>query len=123
MVTYMDHNFENQVRKYLEIRDAIKSLEPQLKEMEAHLKEYMAENGIKKVTVDGRNLNLVPVPGVRTFDADTLRKLISASVFNQVTEPKVKTDLFDAAVKLGKIPTDIADQVTNKTPYTQLRVN
>lgn len=123
MVTYMDHNIENQVKEYLELRDMIKELEPQLKEAEARLKQYMTDNGVKKVTVNGRTVTLVPVAGSRSFDATELRKMISAAVFNQVTEPKVKTDLFDAAVSLGKIPQEIAEKVTNKTPYNQLRVS
>lgn len=119
----MDHNIENQVKEFLELRDQIKNLEPQLKAIEAQLKQHMSENGIKKVTVNGRTVTLVPVPGARAFDASELKKLISASVFNQVTEPKVKTELFDAAVSLGKIPTEIAEKVTSKTPYNQLRVS
>lgn len=122
-MNHMDHNFEDEVREFLKLRDAIKNLEPQLKALDSHLKHYMSENGIKKVTVDGRTVTLVPVPGARMFDAAELKKLVSASVFNQVTEPKVKTELFDAAVSLGKIPSDVADQVTSKTPYNQLRVN
>lgn len=119
----MDHNIENQIREFLQIRDTIKNLEPKFKELEDQLKKYMAEHEIKKVTVDGRTLTLVSSPGARNFNAEELQKLISASVFKQITEPKVKTDLFDAAVSLGKIPQEIADQVTSKTPYNQLRVN
>lgn len=119
----MDHNFENQVREFLQIRDTIKNLEPTLKELESALKKYMENNEIKKVTIDGRTLTLVSSPGARNFNAEELQKLISASVFKQVTEPKVKTDLLDAAVSLGKIPQDVVDQVTTKTPYNQLRVS
>lgn len=119
----MNHNFEDQVKEFLELRDKIKDLEPKLKAIESQLKLHMAENGIKKVTVDGRTVTLVPVAGARAFDAEALKKLVSASVFNQVIEPKVKTELFDAAVSLGKIPQDIAEQVTSKTPYNQLRVS
>lgn len=119
----MDHNLENQVSEFLELRDQIKDLEPKLKALETQLKQHMSENGIKKVTVNGRTVTLVPVPGARSFDASELKKLISAAVYNQVTEPKVKTELFDAAVSLGKIPQEIAEKVTSKTPYNQLRVS
>lgn len=114
---------ENQIREFLQIRDTIKTLEPQLKELESQLKKYMEDNEIKKVTVDGRTLTLVTSPGARNFNAEELQKLISASVFKQVTEPKVKTDLIDAAVSLGKIPQGVVDQVTTKIPYNQLRVS
>ena len=123
MVNHMNQEIENQVREFLQIRDAIKTFEPKLKALEEQLKQYMSENEIKKITVDGRTLTLVTSPGARVFNAEELQKLISASVFKQVTEPKVKTDLLDAAVSLGKIPQDVVDQVTTKTPYNQLRVN
>lgn len=119
----MNHSIEDQVREFLKIRDMVKDLEPKLKDLEAQLKQQMSESGVKKITVDGRSVTLVEVPGARSFDATELKKLISAAVFNQVTEPKVKTDLFDSAVKLGKIPAEIVDQVTTKTPYNQLRVS
>jgi hypothetical protein len=119
----MDHNIENQIREFLQIRDAIKTFEPKLKDLENQLKQYMTDNEIKKITVDGRTITLVSSPGVRNFNAEELQKLISAAVFKQVTEPKVKTELLDAAVSLGKIPQDVVDQVTTKTPYNQLRVN
>ena len=119
----MDHNIENQIREFLQVRDTIKNLEPVLKELEGQLKKYMESNEIKKITVDGRTLTLVSSPGARSFNADELQKLISASVFKQITEPKVKTDLLDAAVSLGKISQDVVDQVTTKTPYSQLRVS
>lgn len=119
----MDHNIENQIREFLQLRDAARDIEPKLKALEAQLKQHMSENGIKKVTVDGRSVTLVEVPGARVFDAAELKKLVSASVFNQITEHKVKTDLVDSAVKLGKIPQEIVDQVTTKTPYNQLRVS
>lgn len=122
-MNHMDHNLEEQIREFLKLRDTFKDIEPRLKMIESDLKQHMSENGIKKVTVDGRTVTLVPVAGARSFNADELKKLVSASVFNQVTEHKVKTDLFDAAVSLGKIAPDIADKVTSKTPYNQLRVN
>lgn len=119
----MNLNIEDNVKEFLELRDAFKDLEPKLKAAESALKMLMSESGIKKVTVDGRTVTLVPSAGSRVFNAEELQKLVSASVFKQVTEHKIKTELFDAAVSLGKIPKEIADQVTTKTPYNQLRVN
>jgi len=49
-------------------------------------------------------------------------QVVSASVFNKVTKPSVDTQLMDAAIKMGTIKQEVADQVTKKTEYKQLRV-
>jgi uncharacterized membrane-anchored protein YjiN (DUF445 family) len=117
----MTSNFENQVADLLDLREKLKATEAQYKELEEAVKNHMIANSINKVSVSGHTVSLVQAEQ-RSFDAETLQSLISAATFKQITEPKVSTSLFDAAVSLGKIPTDIAEKVTNKKPYSQLRV-
>jgi uncharacterized membrane-anchored protein YjiN (DUF445 family) len=117
----MTTQFEDQVSNLLELREALKKIENQYKELEEVVKNYMISNNVNKVSVNGHTVSLVQAEQ-RSFNAEELQALISAATFKQVTEPKVSTNLFDAAVSLGKIPSDIAEKVTNKKPYSQLRV-
>lgn len=108
-------------REYLAIKKAIEEDKKYLEELESVIKDSMVAGGISKLEVDGKVVSLVQAER-RSFDAGVLKSLVPAAIFKQVTEPAVKTNLFDAAVSLGKIKTDVVDQVTNKTPYSQLRV-
>lgn len=58
----------------------------------------------------------------RNFDAKKLAGLVTAEVFDTVTQRKVVTAKFDAAVKLGTIdPAKVADAIS-KTEYTATKV-
>ena len=58
----------------------------------------------------------------RNFKAKILAGLVTAEVFDLVTERKVVTSKFDAAVKLGTIdPTEVAEAIS-KTKYTATKV-
>lgn len=118
----MDPSLEVNIREYLTIKQAIETSTETLKVLEQCIKDEMIAQEVKKIEIDGKSITLIQAEQ-RSFNAEELQKLISASVFKQVTEPAVKTKLFDAAVSLGKIKTEVVDQVTNKKPYTQLRVN
>lgn len=113
--------FMAKARHYLSVKQAIESANETLKALDAELKAEMVERNLKKLEVDGRSISLVQYPQ-RSIDANALRELISAATFKTVTEPKVKTELFDSAVLIGKIPSDVADKVTQLTPVSQLRV-
>lgn len=117
----MTNNMENTVRNYLAAKKAADSASEVLKSLEEELKNAMVSESLDKVEVDGKVVSLVQAER-RSFDIDTLKKLVSPAVFKQITEPAVKTQLFDAAFSLGKITPDVAESVTNKTPYSQLRV-
>jgi len=112
---------EEIARAYLAIKDLIENRQEAMKELEEALKEAMLKEGATKIEVDGKSLTLVQAER-RSFNASALQELVSAAVFKQVTEPTVKTTLFDAAVNLGKIKPEVADKVVSKTPYSQLRV-
>lgn len=117
----MTIHMEEIARAYLAIKDLIENRKEAMKELEEALKEAMLKEGATKIEVDGKSLTLVQAER-RSFNADVLKSLVPAAIFKQVTEPAVKTNLFDAAVSLGKIKTDVVDQVTNKIPYSHLRV-
>ena len=121
MVKSMETTLTYSVRQYLAIKKSIDSAQESLKSLEDSIKNEMVRLDLPKVEVDGKVVSLVQAER-RSFDADALKELVSSAVFKQVTEPSVKTSLFDAAVSLGKINNEIADKVTNKTPYSQLRV-
>lgn len=117
----MEQSIEENIKEYLANKAKLEAIQESVKSLEEQIKSWMVDNNYKKIEVDGKVISLVQAER-RSFDAETLKKLVSSAVFNQVTEPSVKTTLFDAAVSLGKIKTDVAEQVTNKTPYSQLRV-
>jgi hypothetical protein len=121
MVTDMETTLENTVRNYLSVKSSIEAAQETLKSLEESIKSEMVETNQSKVEVDGKIVSLV-VAERRSFNADALKDLVSSAVFKQVTEPAVKTSLFDSAVTLGKIKPEVVEQVTNKTPYSQLRV-
>ena len=113
--------FEQNLEELLYVRESLKATEARYKELEELVKNHMLANDIKKVSVGGHTLSLVQAEQ-RSFNAEELQALVSAATFKQITEPKVSTNLFDAAVSLGKIPMDIVEKVTTKKPYSQLRV-
>jgi hypothetical protein len=121
MVTDMETTLENTVRNYLSVKSSIEAAQETLKSLEESIKSEMVETNQSKIEVDGKIVSLV-VAERRSFNADALKDLVSSAVFKQVTEPAVKTSLFDSAVTLGKIKPEVVEQVTNKTPYSQLRV-
>lgn len=117
-ITKKDETF---IRNFLALRDEFAQLKAAYEEAEASLKALLEQVEDHTVNIDGHTLTLVESKR-RSFDVEALRELVSASVFKKVTEPTVKTTLFDAAVKLGNIDTEIIEQVVSVTPYTQLRV-
>lgn len=117
----MNDALEDTAREYLGIKRAMDDLAERLKGLDKSIKEMMVDQDLKKLSIDGKSISLVQYPQ-RSFKVDELRKLISAATFNLVTEPKVSTEMFDSAVNLGKISSEVVDQVTVKTPVSQLRV-
>lgn len=66
------------------------------------------------VAVSDRNRRAVPL--------DELRDHATTEVIKEVTVLKVDLALFDAAVKLGHITSEVAEAVTVNTAYTDVRV-
>jgi len=117
----METTIENTVRSYLRTKAAIEAATEEMKSLEETIKQEMVNLGIDKVKVDGKVVSLISSER-RSFDASALKSLVPATVFKKITEPAVRTQLFDAAVKLGTINKDVEEQVVSKTPYSQLRI-
>lgn len=116
----MKNSDVNKIKTFLSIRQDYQEAKTAYEEAEAEIKDLLASIG-GKVEIDGVVLTLVEAQR-RSFDVTTLKDLVSTSVFRKITEPSVKTTLFDAAVKLGQIDDEVIDQVVSVTPYTQLKV-
>lgn len=109
------------VTEFLAVREEFLRIKAEYEKAEASIKELLEDENEHCLNVGGHTLTLVE-GNRRSFDVDTLKELVSASVFRKVTEPTVKTSLFDAAIKLGDIDDEIIEQVVSVTTYTQLRV-
>lgn len=120
-IVTMETTLTETTKEYLALKKTIEEAQEKLKTLEDTIKDGMLSQGMSKLEVDGKVVSLVQAER-RSFNADTLKDLVSAAVFKQVTEPTVKTSLFDAAVSLGKIDSHVVERVTSKTPYSQLRV-
>jgi len=108
-------------QNWLKLKDELESAERHFKVLDEILKDMMHESGITTVTLDEVTIEL-STPARRSFDAQMLKDLVSASVFNKVTKPTVDTQLMDAAIKMGAIKPEVVDKVTKKTEYKQIRV-
>lgn len=117
----METTIENTIRNYLRAKATVEAATEEMKSLEETIKQEMVRTGTDKIKVDNKIVSIVSAER-RSFDASALRNLVSAATFNKVTEPSVKTSLFDSAVKLGVIAKDIEEQVVNRTPYSQLRI-
>ena len=122
ILTTMNKSLETTLKEFISLKQAIEASTETLKSLEQSIKDEIIAQDIKKIEIEGKSVTLVQAEQ-RSFNAEELQKLISASVFKQVTEPAVKSKLFDAAVSLGKIKTEVVEKVTSKKPYSQLRVN
>ena len=114
-------NIDHIARQYLATKAARDAADLALTELSEALKSYMEDNNMEGISIDGRTIKLIRV-NQRSFDVEQLKELVSRSVFSQVTEPKVKTSVIDAFVKIGKIETEVLDKVVKVNTYEQLRV-
>lgn len=112
---------EDFIRRFLDIREEYQQAKAAYEEVEEAIKNLLVREGCKSISVDGQTVTLVEAER-RSFDAEALKELVSASVFRAVTEPTVKTKLLDSALALGKVGEDVIDKITTVTPYTQVRV-
>ena len=114
-------NIEKTARQYLKTKEAVESATLALAELEETLKGYFNETGHESIEVDGKTIKIVRNHR-RSFDIEALKNLISPALFRKVTEPSVKTKLWDSALTLGKIDNEVVGQVVTVTEYDQLRV-
>jgi hypothetical protein len=107
--------------EYLEAYKALKDAEAEIQHLEARLIEALQLSGVKSTVIDGHKITLVE--GERPkYNTEALADLVSPALFKSVTKPAIDGKKFKAAMELGKIADDIAEAVTTKTPYANLRV-
>jgi monoamine oxidase len=111
----------SKVHQYLLAREAAESAAKIAKELEEDIKNEMIARQLHRYEHEGASLILIQAER-RTFDAHTLKDLVSSSVFKTVTAIEVRTKMFDAAAAVGMITEDVIQQVTTKIPYTQIRI-
>jgi hypothetical protein len=109
------------VHQYLLAREAAESAAEIVKELESDIKTEMLGENLKRIDHEGSTLLLIQAER-RTFDAPTLKDLVSSSVFQTITVVEVRAKMFDAAVAVGMISPEVIEQVITRIPYTQLRV-
>ena len=107
--------------RYLKTREAIESANLALAELEAELCEYFTQSGTDSIEVEDKTIKIVHNHR-RVFDVTALKSLVTPALFRKVTEPTVKTKLWDSALALGKIDNNVVNQVVSITQYDQLRV-
>lgn len=117
----MNNTVERIIRDLIKARQEREAINSKYEELEERVKAYLKDAVEKTVTVDGHTVTYVEAKR-RSFDADALSKLVSASVFKKVTEPTVKTKMLDAAVAMGTIDNEVLEKITSITEYTQLKV-
>jgi hypothetical protein len=112
---------KNTVRKLIEAKQAMDDATRTYAELKDKVRDLMVSEGIDNVEVDGHKVTVVRT-GRRSVDAKTLKDLITASVFRDITETSVHLKLFDAAVLSGKIDQGVVEQVVSKNEIVQVHV-
>lgn len=109
------------VSDYLAAREAKSNAEETLKQAENAMRLAMASGGTDTVIVDGVKVSITA--GRRpSYDIEKLKQMIKPNLFKTLIKNVVDGEKFKAAIKLGTLPTDIADACTEYTEYSQIRV-
>lgn len=111
----------NITKIYLEARSALEQAEQAKAQAEAALKEAFAKNGATYTVIDGIKVSLIEAERAK-YDADALAQLIKPALYKQVTKVEIDGKKLKAAIELGTIKPDVAQAVTTKTVYQQIRV-
>lgn len=117
----METTINKTAHQYLKTREAVESATIALAELEEQLREYFTQTGHDSIEIEGKTIKIVRNHR-RVFDVTALKNLVSPALFRKVTEPTVKTKLWDSALALGKIDNEVVNQVVSITEYDQLRV-
>jgi len=109
------------VSDYLAAREAKSEAEDALKKAENAMRLAMANGMTTSVVVDGVKVSIVE--GRRaSYDIEKLKQMIKPNLFKTLIKSVVDGEKFKAAVKLGSLPTDIAEACTDYSDYSQIRV-
>lgn len=108
-------------QNFLDAREALAQAEAMKKEADRILREAFEKADSESVVVGEEEVRLVPMPGDR-YDAETLRGLVSPTVFKKVTTVTVDNKKLKAAMEVGLITDEVADTANIGKPFTQIRV-
>lgn len=112
---------QDAAKQFLAAREALAIAEAAKKEADRIMREAFEKAGAESVIIGEEEVRLVPMPGDR-YDAETLRGLVSPTVFKKVTALTVDNKKLKAAVEIGTITQDVADAANIGKPFVQLRV-
>jgi len=118
----MDKQLSAVVRQYVSALEAQASAERAVAVAKELLTEAFAEAGVSVAEAHGKKVSMIEAVR-RNFSVETLKGLVSASVFEAVTKTAVEPKAFDKALKAGEITADIEEAVVNPTPYTRIVVS
>jgi len=108
-------------KQFLAAREALAVAEAAKKEADRIMREAFEKADSESVVIGDDEVRLVPMPGDR-YDAETLRGLVSPTVFKKVTAVTVDNKKLKAAVEVGMVAQDVADTANVGKPFTQIRV-
>lgn len=107
--------------QFLAAREALAVAEAAKKEADRLMREAFEKAGAESIIVGAEEVRLVPMPGDR-YDAETLRGLVSPTVFKKITAVTVDNKKLKAAVEVGMVAQEVADTANIGKPFTQVRV-
>lgn len=107
--------------QFLAAREALAVAEAAKKEADRLMREAFDKAGAESIIVGAEEVRLVPMPGDR-YDAETLRGLVSPTVFKKITAVAVDNKKLKAAVEVGMVAQEVADTANVGKPFTQVRV-
>lgn len=114
-------NINEATRQFLAAREAAQAAAAALAKAEAALKEQFARRGVDTNTLDGQKVMIVRAERAK-YDTNTLLEIVPAQIAETVTKVEIDAKKFRAAVELGIITDEVAEQVTTITQVEAVRV-
>jgi len=117
----MDKQLSAVVRQYVSAVEAQASAERAVAVAKELLTEAFAEAGVSVAEAHGKKVSMIEAVR-RNFSVETLKGLVSASVFEAVTKTAVEPKAFDKARKAGEISEEAETACVTPTPYVRIVV-
>lgn len=114
-------NINEATRQFLAAREAAQVAAAALAKAEAALKEQFTRRGVDTNTLDGQKVIIVRSERAK-YDTNTLLEIVPAQIAETVTKVEIDAKKFRAAVELGIITDEVAEQVTTITQVEAVRV-
>lgn len=114
-------NINEATRQFLAAREAAQVAAAALATAEAALKEQFTRRGVDTNTIDGQKVMIVRAERAK-YDTETLLEIVPANIADTVTKVEIDAKKFRAAIELGIITDEVAEQVTTITQVEAVRV-